>query len=192
MKRKILLAMIVGVIALSNVWMAKVLTPAVQIPGSIAEEVNDFILSELPATESVKNTDLTEEGLVVAVIDGDTIDVQIQNTIKRVRYIGIDAPEQYLDSGEVECFAVEATKKNEALVLGETVRLEKDVSEVDRYDRLLRYVYVGEDFVNLRLVAEGYAQAVTYPPDITLSDVFKKAEAVARNTEIGFWLLCEK
>ncbi len=104
-----------------------------------------------------------EIGTVKAVIDGDTIIVEINGTSYRVRYIGIDTPE----TGDV-CGS-EATSANAALVDGQTVRMVKDVSETDRYDRLLRYVYVGDTFVNGALVANGWARAVDYPPDTAMS-----------------------
>jgi len=81
----------------------------------------------------------------------------------RVRYIGINTPE----SNEV-CGS-EATAANAALVAGQTVTMVKDVSETDRYGRLLRYVYVGEMFVNGELVAGGWADPVEYPPDTAMA-----------------------
>lgn len=67
------------------------------------------------------------------------------------------------------------------------VRLEKDVSETDKYGRLLRYVYIDNDFINLRLVAEGYANVVTYPPDLKYSKQFLQAEQGARKSNLGLW-----
>lgn len=104
-----------------------------------------------------------EVGIVTAVIDGDTIIVDLNGTSYRVRYIGIDTPE----TGDV-CGS-EATSANAALVGGQTVRMVKDVSETDRYNRLLRYVYVGDTFVNGVLVANGWARAVDYPPDTAMA-----------------------
>ena len=74
------------------------------------------------------------------IVDGDTIDVEIGGATYRVRYIGIDTPERG------DCYFDEAKDKNAELVLGQYVRLVKDVSETDRYGRLLRYVYVGQTF----------------------------------------------
>jgi micrococcal nuclease len=90
-----------------------------------------------------------EIGVAVYVVDGDTIDVQLGEAIRRVRYIGMNTPER----GE-PCFQ-EATTANAALVDGRTVAMVRDVSETDRYGRLLRYVYVDELFVNAALVADG-------------------------------------
>ena len=111
---------------------------------------------------------------VVRVIDGDTIEVNIAGKSYKVRYIGIDTPE----TGE--WMAPEATAKNEELVGGKVVRLEKDVSETDRYGRLLRYVWVGDLMVNAKLVWLGCAQVSTYPPDVKYADHFLRLQRDAR------------
>jgi endonuclease YncB( thermonuclease family) len=120
-----------------------------------------------------------EIGLVEYVVDGDTIDVGIDGEGYRVRYIGVNTPEL----GE-PCYD-EATNANISLVGGETVRLVKDVSETDRYGRLLRYVYVGDLFVNAELVAEGWAEAVRYDPDTAFLDTFYELEDAARAAGLG-------
>jgi len=121
------------------------------------------------------------------VIDGDTIEVNIADTIYKVRYIGIDAPE--LDDKQVEfsALAQEATRYNRQLVDGKTVRLEKDISETDKYGRLLRYVYIGDTFVNAELVRQGLAWAKSYPPDTKYQETLEKAEAEARQNKIWIW-----
>jgi len=81
----------------------------------------------------------------------------------------------------------EAKAVNVGLVEGQTVRLVKDVSETDRYGRLLRYVYVGDIFVNAELVRQGYANAATYPPDVAYADLFVQLEAEARAAGRGCW-----
>jgi endonuclease YncB( thermonuclease family) len=121
------------------------------------------------------------------VIDGDTIEVSISGTIYKVRYIGIDAPELDDERSEFCALAQEATRLNRQLVGGETVRLEKDVSETDKYERLLRYVYVDDTFVNAELVRQGLAWAKTYEPDIKYQDTLEKAEAEARQDKMGIW-----
>jgi micrococcal nuclease len=121
---------------------------------------------------------------VIKVVDGDTIKLENDQT---VRYIGIDTPE--VSQGK-ECYADEATNRNKELVLGKVVRLVKDVSETDRYGRLLRYVYTGDVFINETLVFEGYATAVTYPPDVKYSELFREAERQARQYNRGLWGSC--
>lgn len=114
--------------------------------------------------------------IVTRVIDGDTVEL---NTGERVRLILIDAPE----SGE-ECYK-EAKSRLEQLVLNKEVRLEKDVSETDRYGRLLRYVYVGSTFVNYQLVREGLAYASPYPPDIKYKVQIEEAQKLAEEEAVG-------
>lgn len=127
---------------------------------------------------------------VVRVIDGDTIQVDIDGSLERVRYIGIDTPETVHPRKGVECFGKEASAKNAALVDGKKVRLVRDVSDRDRYGRLLRYVWVDDVFVNLELVREGYAQVSTYPPDVEHTDAFIAAQREARTGHRGLWSAC--
>jgi len=130
-----------------------------------------------------------EEATVVQVVDGDTIQL---NTNKKVRYIGIDTPETKDPNSPVECYGKEASEVNARLVLGKTVKLEKDVSETDRYGRQLRYVWIDDIFVNEYLVREGYAHASTYPPDVKYQDIFTSAEQEAREGQKGLWgLTCD-
>lgn len=121
---------------------------------------------------------------VTRVIDGDTIEIEGG---KRVRYIGMNTPE----SGQ--CFGREASNKNKELVLSKQVRLEKDISETDRYGRLLRYVWIGDSLLNEVLVRQGFAQVSTYPPDVKYEDRFLEAQRLARNEGLGLWSgICEE
>lgn len=121
-----------------------------------------------------------ETARVTRVIDGDTIVIEGGY---RVRYIGIDTPEIN------QPYYEEAKQYNQELVGGETVRLEKDVTNKDKFDRLLRYVYVGSVFVNAELVRQGYAQV--YPedryPDNKYYSLLKDAETEAREAQKGIW-----
>jgi endonuclease YncB( thermonuclease family) len=123
----------------------------------------------------------------VGVIDGDTIEVLIDGQIYTVRYIGMDTPEIDDPRPDIQAVAEEATLVNRNLVEGKAVKLEKDVSETDRYGRLLRYVYVGDTFVNADLVASGYAWAKSYPPDVKYDALLKDLETEARETYLGIW-----
>ncbi len=115
------------------------------------------------------------------MVDGDTIIIEGGY---RVRYIGIDTPEIYPG---VEAFGIEARQANRWLVEGKEVRLERDVSETDKYGRLLRYVYVDGVFVNAELVKQGLAWARAYPPDTKYQDYLEKMEAEAREAGWGMW-----
>jgi len=135
----------------------------------------------IPTTGAV--TTSIDEVPVVKIIDGDTIDVNIGGVTKRVRYIGVDTPERDTPFYQV------ATETNSGLVAGKNVRLVKDTRETDDYGRLLRYVYVGEIFVNARLVELGYAQAFPYPPDTKYNDLFATLEQTAKSKYLGIWSL---
>lgn len=140
------------------------------------------------------------EALVVKVVDGDTIIVKINDEEYRLRLIGVDTPETKHPTKEVESFGEEAYQYTKDSLLGKTVYLERDVSETDKYGRLLRYVwimmpfdnFVTEDSVegmqfNAILVREGYAKAISYPPDIKYQEIFSELEKGAREHKLGLW-----
>ncbi|MAF85463.1 MAG: nuclease [Dehalococcoidales bacterium] len=130
------------------------------------------------------------EAQVVRVVDGDTIEVNIGGHLYKVRYIGIDTPETvHPDKSIPEPYGKEATTKNKELVEGKIVTLEKDISETDKYGRLLRYAYVGDTFINAELVRLGYAQVVTYPPDVKYQDLFLQLQKEAREEGRGLWAI---
>lgn len=112
------------------------------------------------------------------VIDGDTIVIQGE---ERVRYIGIDAPERDEPLGQA------ATELNRKLVEGKRVRLERDVSDRDRYGRLLRYVYVDGTLVEAELVRQGLARVRAYPPDTKHHQELSALEQEARQAGRGVW-----
>jgi micrococcal nuclease len=117
--------------------------------------------------------------VVTRVVDGDTIIIEGNY---RVRYIGIDTPEMG------EAFGLEAWQANRELVEGKVVHLERDVSETDKYGRLLRYVYVDDILVNAELVRAGLADAKAYPPDTKHQDYLEKLEQEARQAGRGMWV----
>jgi len=132
--------------------------------------------------------DGTTPATVVRVVDGDTIEVEIEGETYKVRYIGIDTPETVDPRRPVGCFGEEASAANKALVEGLTVGLEKDVSNTDIYGRLLRYIWLNDsEMVNAILVREGYAQSSPYPPDVRHQEQFDQLEAEARSAARGLW-----
>lgn len=149
----------------------------ISVLGETSEDGDKAIQAKIVAEEE-------ETFLVVRVIDGDTIELE---TGEKVRYIGIDTPETKHPSVDIECYGKEASDKNKELVEGKGVRLEKDVSETDKYNRLLRYIYIDNIFVNEYLVKEGFAKSSSYPPDIKHQDQLKEAEKYARENNKGLW-----
>jgi endonuclease YncB( thermonuclease family) len=119
---------------------------------------------------------------VTAITDGDTITVRMGGKEYKLRYILINTPETDQPLG------AEATAANRALVLGKTVYLVKDVSETDRYGRLLRYVYLADGtFVNAELVRQGWAQVATFPPDVAKEAEMRAAQQEAAAAGRGLW-----
>ena len=140
------------------------------------------ILASVPEAACIPRHSPPQAAQLVAVVDGDTIDVRIDGQQYRVRYIGMDTPERD------EAFYREATGRNRQLVSGRTLYLFRDVSETDRYGRLLRYVVTSDRiFVNYALVREGYATTATFPPDVACADAFRQAEQLARAEGRGLW-----
>jgi endonuclease YncB( thermonuclease family) len=130
-------------------------------------------------TVSTTPTGEGETGRVVRVIDGDTIDVNLNGQEIRVRYVGVNTPER-----DEACYS-DATAANRNMVEGQTVTLVRDHSNTDRYGRLLRFVYVGSTFVNRELVAQGFAEAVLYEPDDGFHDEFVQLEQAATRNRLG-------
>lgn len=147
------------------------------------KEIVQVISSPSPSPISTFDSQFTY-ATVTRVIDGDTIEIE---NGQKVRYIGIDATEVY---PIVQCFSDEALVKNRELVLGKVVRLEKDVSETDKYGRLLRYVYIGDIFVNYELTKNGYTKVTTVYPDVKYEDQFLQSEKYAKENSLGLWSIC--
>jgi micrococcal nuclease len=135
---------------------------------------------------SLKNPQF-EIGLVNKVVDGDTIDVTIDGETEPVRYLGIDSPE----SGQP--FWREGRDGNQALVEDELVTLVRDISDRDKFNRLLRYVFLKDGtFVNEELVKQGFARAIAYPPDTACEDLLNLAEQEAQKQGLGIWAEAEE
>ncbi|MBA2692229.1 MAG: thermonuclease family protein [Rubrobacter sp.] len=131
------------------------------------------------------------EVTVARVVDGDTIEVFPEvYSESSVRLIGMDAPEEFDDSG-AEPYASEATAFAGERLAGETVRLEFDEEIVDDYGRLLAYVYLDGEMFNEVLVEEGFAQVATFPPNTRYFDRFEAAQERARGAGRGIWGLPE-
>ncbi|MFR7836363.1 MAG: stalk domain-containing protein, partial [Ezakiella sp.] len=135
-----------------------------------------------------------EKATVKNVVDGDTIVVDVDGAEKKVRLVGIDAPEMSTPNGNT------SKKFTEDAILNKTVYLEKDVSEVDKYDRLLRYIWlispsgieinensIRENMLNGKMVASGMAASKTYAPDTKYQNILDKIQTDAINNKLGMW-----
>lgn len=146
-----------------------------------------------------------EKAQVVKHVDGDTVHVKFEDgRIEKLRFIGVDAPELANEYREAEFYAEEASKYLRDLIYEKTIYLEKDVSDRDQYNRLLRYVWLESaldnvDFdnitkadlanhmVNAKLLVEGYAKLVTFPPDVKYHNFLREFNKEARKNSLGLW-----
>lgn len=173
--------------------LAVIIAPKNQIAGQIQkseskpqEQVNTAASPSLTPT-SVPQSNLYA---VSSVIDGDTIQVIIDNKKETIRLIGIDSPETVDPRKPVQCFGKEASEKAKSLLSGKSVRLEADPTqgERDKYQRLLRYVFL-EDGTNFNklMISEGYAHEYTYNTPYKYQSEFKQAQKEAETNKLGLW-----
>lgn len=143
--------------------------------------------SEQPASidEQVKS----EAYKVVSVVDGDTIKVYYQGALTSVRLIGVNTPETVDPRKSVECFGKEASNYLKNKLNGRTVRLVTDSTQTDRdkYNRLLRYVYLGDEDVNLAIIASGYGYEYTYSVPYQKQAEYRAAQKSAESSKKGLW-----
>ena len=118
----------------------------------------------------------SSETIVTKVLDGDTIIVEGG---EHIRLLGIDADEK-----DYPCYE-SAKSRLEELVLNKEVRLEKDQTDVDQYNRCLRYVFLDDENINFQLVKEGFAIARFYPPDVKYQEEITQAEKEAIVNKVG-------
>lgn len=144
--------------------------------------------------EEVQSPIKLEKVTVSRVVDGDT--VELSNGSK-VRFIGINTPES---TTKTEPYGKEASNYTKSQLTGKTVYLEEDVSETDKYGRLLGYVWLEQpkeindneiktNMYNAILALNGYAEQSTYPPDVKYADYFRKFAAEARENNRGLWAI---
>ena len=155
----------------------------------------------LPAPPSVikKESEQTAtvsgvEAFVEHVVDGDTIDVMIDNQKTPIRLIGINAPEKYAGK-DPECFAGEAYQYVKQRIEDRQIVLVADISQEnkDKYERLLRYVLLPDGTnLNLELIEKGYAREYTYKVPYQYQQEFRSAQETAKKQAVGLWTSCYK
>jgi endonuclease YncB( thermonuclease family) len=126
-------------------------------------------------------------GLVVRVVDGDTVEVVMENDppgrVYTVDYLGIETPPNSSDNP----WGVVAYETNREMTNLKVVRLVRDQTDYDDEGHLLRYVYVGDELMSVVLVEEGLARANVVEPNIQFQAEIEEAETAARNSELGLW-----
>jgi len=148
----------------------------------------------VPLGKSYDYTDI----LVKRAIDGDTLQLE---SGERLRLIGIDTPELHdseklykdsrrsgEDAAKIKELGRRAWEFTRGLAEGKRLSLEFDVERRDKYGRLLAYAYLKDGtFVNARIVEEGYASLMTFPPNVKYAGLFAKLYRQAREQRRGLW-----
>jgi micrococcal nuclease len=137
--------------------------------------------------------DSFQRAIVQRVIDGDTIELTNK---KRVRLIGINTPES---TYKIETYGKEARNYSQEKLAGRTIWLQKEISDNDRFGRLLRIVWLEQPvdsqdegeirlkMFNAELILNGYAEPSTFPPDVKYSAYFRQFAREARSLRVGLW-----
>ena len=144
----------------------------------------------LPKSDTASTSSPATYYKVTKVVDGDTIQIDINGTLEKLRLIGINTPETVDPRKPVECFGKEASAETHKLADGKIVRLEYDNSQSlrDAYNRLLVYVYLEDgEMINRKLVAEGYAYEYTYMTPYKYQKEFRDLQNFARTQGRGLW-----
>ena len=124
---------------------------------------------------------------VVKVVDGATVDVEIDGQLFRVRYLGIEIPEPATTGPDGANLGERARDFNSHLVSGQTVELEKGAVDTNSFGLAIRYVYVDGEMVNEALLTNGYATVASFPPDFKYKSSFELAEEEAKRERRGVW-----
>ena len=132
-------------------------------------------------------------GRIVKVVDGDTVDVSMNDRTERVRLIGIDTPETKKPNTPIECFGPEATEHITGLLPEDTpVLVQRDIEARDPYGRLLGYIYRTSDqlFVNQDLIVNGFARPLSIAPNTAFAGEFATLAQSAQDSKTGLWGMC--
>lgn len=198
MRRPLLLALIFLIsITASSVLIWQGLNLDKHNPFSQNQDSSSQVLGESQPQPLESSTSAApKKYLVTKVMDGDTFEFKSENQLFKVRLIGIDTPETVDPRRPVGCFGKNASNETKRLIEGKEVILTKDISETDKYNRLLRYVFLplsgGENlFINDYLIRQGFANASSYPPDVKYNNRFAQAEKEARDNLRGLWGECK-
>lgn len=145
-----------------------------------------------PASPTQTVVSATEEAEVIAVVDGDTIDVSTSAGTARVRLIGIDMPEIGRDGEPGECYATEARGFLDDLLYGRTVRLQSDSTQADadKYGRLLRHVVIDGKSAAVLALEAGAGYEYTYDVPYIGQLEHRDAENAAAAAGAGLWSAC--
>lgn len=146
--------------------------------------------SPLPAPSSEASTTVRQSATFLRVIDGDTIEVSVAGKKEKVRIIGVNTPETVDPRRDAECFGQEASNYAKLFFSeGANVQLQADMTQSDRdkYQRLLRYVFLDDVDYGKSALEFGYANEYTYGVPYVYREEYRVAERQARDNKRGLW-----
>jgi len=147
--------------------------------------------------ENVNDSEIVS-GVVARVIDGDTADIRVNGSDRRVRFLGVDTPETVHPTKGVQPHGKEASNFTKETLTARDVWLEYDKNPTDRYNRHLAYVWLSKpekindetirrDMFNAKLLAQGYAKVMIIKPNNRYEKLFKEIQNEAEKSKLGIW-----
>ena len=123
-------------------------------------------------------------------VDGDTIKVIIDNKEYTVRMLAIDTPESVQPSKPIEYYGKEASEYTcNKVSNAKKIELEYDPNsdKLDKYNRLLAWVFVDNKLLQEELVSNGYAKVAYLYNDYKYTSVLEEGQELASAKNIGIW-----
>jgi endonuclease YncB( thermonuclease family) len=185
-----------GVKLMSNQWYQRKLRPkSPLIKGLIllcAVLIMVGVISGCSSSERLLNNEVSEDNYiqakVVRVVDGDSVKGSFGNQEETIRLLLVDTPETVHPDKPVQPFGPESSDFAREMLEGKDVQIEIDVSERDKYGRLLAYLWIGDEMFNELLLEQGLARvAYVYPPNIKYVEQFRDTQKKAQLAGIGIW-----
>ena len=186
-----------GVVILGVLFSAFMTTSCATHEASSAPTAADRSISASPsATASTHANNSPAQAVrrgpfkVVRVADGDTLTVRIGAALEKVRVVGINTPESVDPRRPVQCFGREASDRAKSLLSGQSVWLERDITqgERDKYGRMLAFVWLDQDTdFGLKMIREGYAMEYTYKLAYRDQLIYRAAQQQAKSQRTGLW-----
>ncbi|WP_052452935.1 thermonuclease family protein [Paenibacillus polymyxa] len=158
--------------------------PTTATPEQTSNVVSTSASKEKTASEQPKRIPIT----LIGETDGDTFKASVQGKEEKIRLLLVDTPESVKQGTPVQPFAKEASAFTLKQLKQGNLSLELDVSDRDKYGRLLGYVWVGDKMLNEMLIEKGYARvAYINPPNVKYVDQFKEIQTTAQKSGTGIW-----
>jgi micrococcal nuclease len=156
-----------------------------------ATQETNKVENETVASAKINNSEILDDKtyMVQSVIDGDTIKIIYNGAVTSVRLIGVNTPETVDPRSTVECFGIEASNYLKQKIGGKNIRIAADTTQTDRdkYNRLLRYIYLDGEDIGQSIIYNGYGYEYTYNIPYAHQNTYKSAQSDAEKQNRGLW-----